>query len=285
MSVKRWNVADEGSIRSNRTGQELTLKLRIITDHVDDSLTVLKRDLPDFQKWQPHSTEDKFFVDEFSADQVTGSLIWNASVRYTDTITKNPLDLPVEISVRSETVPGATIFDRKRKLILNKAGDPPQPIDKPERIRVFVFEKNLPDLADWLYDFEDVTNSDAVTIRGKTREKRTLLFKKAEIGKKQTQDDVDFYPTLIELWYRKSGWLHRFPNVGFNELYEIEEPAGSGTFVTRKRPIAFPTGERPSEPQILDADGRWIQKPTPDDLVLLDAEIHEEVDFNRFPIK
>jgi hypothetical protein len=261
----------------------------VLTDDLNDGLPVLMRDLPQFQRWQRHEEDSSFFVDEFSAKQHKGSLKWEATVRYVDTIIKNPLDEPAKlVGIRTETLPGATIANRKGQLVMNTAFDPVQPIDKPERIKVFIFEKNVADLQEWLYDLEDVCNSEAVPINGKPRPPRSLLLRKVEFGRQQAVEDITFYPCTIELAFRKSLWNHRYVSVGFNELVEIDErgPDGlpTGNKLRRKQAIQI-NGQAPTEPQLLDADGRWIEHPEPDQLVFLTEEIYDQADLNRLPLK
>ena len=287
MGVVRWDVKDAGQIRSNRSGQELTQKLQIYVSSLDDSLLEIKRDLPQFQRWQPHPSQASFFVDEFSADQLEHAKVWMASVRYTDTITRNPLDEPVRYSMRTETLPSATILNRRGRLILNSAGDIVQPIDKPERIRVFVFKKNLPQIAEWMTDLEDVVNSETLRIGGRDREPRSLLLRKVDFGEMQEQNDVEFYPTTFELAYRKSKWNYRYPSVGYNQrVPETSRTPGPrfGQPVNVRRPILI-NGQPPNEPQLLDRNGLWIPEPEPQDVVILEEEIYEQAPLGVLPLR
>lgn len=287
MSVLRWDVKDEGQVRSNRTGQELTVKVVIICSDVTDSLATLKRDLPELQRWQPHPDQVGFFVDEFSADQVTGSAIWNGTIRYVDTIIRNPLDEPAKLmGVRTETLPGATIVDYEGKLILNSAGDIVSPIDKPERIRIFTYQKKLPSIALWLFDLEDVANSNAMQIAGQSCQVRQLLLRKVDFGNEEEAEGVVFRTCNIELAYRKSKWIHRYPSVGFNQVVQEREFQPGPQFnqqVTRKRTILI-KGQPPTQEQLLDADGKWIEKPEPSDLVILEAKVYSEGDLSVLPL-
>lgn len=289
MSVEQWSYIDEGKVRSSRGGQEITASLRIRTTSVLDSLFVLKRDLPEFQRWQPHPDEKAFFVDEFSAEQIPYSTRWTATVRYVDTVVRNPLDEPAKlVGIRTETMPGATIVDRQGRLILNTAGDVVTPIDKPERIKVFIFEKNLPSLQEWLFDLEDVTNDGDVLIQGKPRPKQTLLLRKVEISREQEIEDVKYWPCTIEVAYRKSLWLYKFPSMGFNQLVEAPDRTSASTAnrnTIRVRQAIKIHGQAPTDPQVLDADGKWIEHPNPEDLVMLEAELYQTANFNDIPIR
>lgn len=289
MGVIRWGAIDEGQVRATRTGQELIVELQVICSSLDDTLFALKLGLPQFQRWQPHPDEPGLFVDEFSAKQEKGAPIWKATVRYVDTLERSPLDLPAVMTVRTETLPGATVLNARGQLILNTAGDVVQPIDKPERIRVFTFRKNVPAIAEWLFDLEDAVNNSAVSLAGYVRDKSTLLLRKVEFGEPQEANDIEYVTCTTELAYRKSGWSHRYPSIGFNELVdELDLRPGSdptnGQTIKVKRPILI-NGQPPSEPQILDAEGHWVDQPEPQDVVILSEDIYSEADLTVLPIR
>jgi hypothetical protein len=288
MSVIRWSTTDEGQVRATRTGQELILQLTVICSSLDDNLFALKLGLPQFQRWQPHPEEPGMFVDEFSATQEKGSSIWRANVRYVDTLERNPLDLPAVMTVRTETLPSATILNSRGQLILNTAGDVVQPIDKPERIRVFTFKKNVPAIAEWLFELEDAVNGSAMALASFMREPRTLLLRKVEFGEPDEANDIQFVPCVVELAYRKSGWQHRYPSIGFNELVEQRDLSpgadADGPPQIVKRAILI-NGQPPSEPQLLDAAGHWVEQPEPQDVVILSEDIYSEADLTVLPIR
>ncbi len=291
MSVVSFEFPSEHSVRALRNGAEITRPITVFVDNADDSLDVLKRDLPDYQRWQPHPDIPGFFVDEFSAEKVRGTLMWLGTVRWTDTVTRNPLDEPARlVGLRSEKLPSATNRNRKGQAILNTAGELVAPIPKNEQIRVFTFARNVPALVEELLDFEDVLNADAVQLMGKQRAPQTLLLGKVEFSDKQEQDDTEFYVCSIEIAYRKSTWKHKFPSQGYSQIIErrarSSDPQSvrintSGIDKVRERQtITLADGQKPSEPQMLDADGKWIPNPTPEQIHLIEEEIFDEVSFN-----
>jgi hypothetical protein len=299
MSVTSWEYSGEEQLRSLRNGQEISRPVLIEVDDPLDSLSVLKRDIPELQRWQPHPSELGFFVDEFSADRTTAvqhrdgvdHFYWTGSVRWVDTLDKKPQDQPARlVNIRSESIQSATNRDRKGHAILNTAGDPVQPIPVVEQVRVFVFQKYVVGLPEELFDLENVINSDAVTIKGQTRQPKTLLLRKVEFSDEQKSEDDETYRVLsLELAYRKSTWVHKFPSTGFSQIVfrraRLDDPPEAridtdGIDVVRERmTITVDDGQRPTEPQLLDKAGRWIKDPKPEDVVILDAEILEEVSF------
>lgn len=298
MSVIDWDFQGSESVRLLRNGSEITRPLTIITDNDADSLDVLKRDLPDLQRWQPHPEQPGFFVDEFSAEKVRGTVppMWLGAVRWTDTVLRNPLDEPARlVGIRTEKLPSATDRNRHGKAILNTAGELVAPIPKNEPVRIFTFAKNVPALVEELCDYEDVVNADAVQIMGRQREPRTLLLGKVEFSAEQEQDETKFYVCSVEIAYRKSKWVHKFPSKGFSQIVqrratpaEILSDLGSQlptingvAYVRERQTITLADGQRPQEPQMLDAEGRWIPNPTPEQIHIIEEEVLDEVSFNN----
>jgi hypothetical protein len=300
MSVTNWEFSGEEQLRSMRDGQEIVRPVMIEVNDPDDSLTTIKRDIPELQRWQRHPTELGFFVDEFSADRTTAvqqrdgrdHFYWAGSVRWIDTLDQKPQDMPPRlVNIRSETIQSATSKDWRGRAILNTAGDPVQPIPIVEQVRVFVFQKNVIGLPEELFDLENVVNSDAVTIKGQSRAPRTLLLRKVEFSDEQTAEDGDdkYRILVLELAYRKSTWVHKFPSAGFNQIVERRARPGDPQsirvntrgidVVKEKVSITLDDGQRPSEQQLLDAEGRWIKNPQPEDMVLIDADVLPEASF------
>lgn len=300
MSVTNWHFSGEEQLRSLRNGQEIVRPVTVEVDDSADSLSVLKRDIPELQRWQPHPTELGFFVDEFAVNRTTGVLnydgadhfYWEGNVRWVDTLDRKPQDQPARlVNIRSESIQSATSQDRKGRAILNTAGDPVQPIPIVEQVRVFVFQKYVVGLPEELFDLENVINSDAVTIKGQTRQPKTLLLRKVEFSDEQESEDEDetYRILILELAYRKSTWVHKFPSSGYSQIVfrraRPDDPQEiridtNGIDVVRERvTITVDDGQRPTVPQLLDKDGRWIKDPQPEDVVILDAEILEEVSF------
>jgi hypothetical protein len=106
---------------------------------------------------------------------------------------------------------------------------------------------------------------------------------------------VQYRTATMELWRRKSKWLEIWPSRGFNQL-----AAPDPTFITSstgqqvpnaatKKKVRLPileNGERPSEAKFLDKNGKWIQDPTPDQIVLITSQLYPAINFaGYFPIK
>lgn len=287
MSVIFYSVTDQGEVRSGANGGSITLRGLAKTNNLDDSLSVLRRDLSQYQRWQRHKNEPGFFVDEFSATQRPHSVWWEFTANYTDQATQDPLSIPARCTgVKTITLPGATILDYQKKLILNTAGEPPEPFDKPERVMCYTFEKNVVGLPDWLLDFEDCINDDAVQLGSKTASPKTLLISSITLSDENTQGDTKYRTATIEVLKRKSTWEVIFPSRGFNQVESFRvSRTGTGSTVKRLVPIRLNNGELPTEPQFLDRDGKWMPHPDPADVVILKAQLYQSIPYNRFPLR
>ena len=139
-------------------------------------------------------------------------------------IDQDPLSIPSRIGeVKSFTIPGATLVDWQNKPILNTAGEPPEPFDKPEQVLAYPLIKNIPGLGDWLFDFESVINADAVRLGSKICEPKTLMIRQVTVSDEQTQGDIKYRTATLELWRRKSQWVEIWPSRGFTQLVTVPQ--------------------------------------------------------------
>ena len=225
MGVLRYSTVDKGEISTDASGKStITLRVLVFCDSPDDSIGVLRRDLPFFQKWQPHPTEGRFYVEQSRFTQRPKTANWEGQIDYTDTIDQDPLSIPSRIGeVKSFTIPGATLVDWQNKPILNTAGEPPEPFDKPEQVLAYPLIKNIPGLGDWLFDFESVINADAVRLGSKICEPKTLMIRQVTVSDEQTQGDIKYRTATLELWRRKSQWVEIWPSRGFTQLVTVPQ--------------------------------------------------------------
>ncbi len=293
MGVLRFSTIDKGEVYVDGTGKgTVTLRLFVMCSSPDDSLSVLRRDLAQYQKWQPHPSEPKFYVDQFRAIQRPHTANWEAQVDYIDTIEKNPLEIPARIGeVKSFTIPGGTLVDYQGNPIINTAGEPPEPFYKPEQIIAFPIIKNIPDLGDWLFDFESVLNQDSIRLGSKNCDPLTVMIRQITVSDTQEQGDIQYRTATMELWRRKSKWVEKWPSRGFNEVVSDASPfvskkTGKPSAVAKSRRPILVNGERATEPQFLDQKGRWIAEPTLDQICMITTQIYPAINFSGyFPLK
>lgn len=292
MSVIDFDVYDRGQVRTGRDGvSQIRVKVRARCSSLDDSLTSLRIGMPMYQRWQPHPTEQGFYVDDFQGDQQTNGFYWDCVVTYTDGAIKDPLQEPATIGeVKTFKLDAATIVDWQNKPILNTAGEPPEPFNKPEQIVVYPIIKNIPGLQDWLLEFESCINADAVRVGSFVCPPKTVLINSIVISEENTQGDKPYRRCVVELWRRKSQWLEIFPSRGFNQLVQrtriTQNRHGTmvGSIVKELQPITQ-NGQPLDKPAFLDKDGKWIKDPTPDQIVMLTAQLYPAIPFNQFPLK
>ena len=185
-NVLRYSVTDAGEVRVDASGVSTCYwRLKVEMSSLNDNETALRIGLPWYQKYQPHpnqalyGTENNLYVSEFQAVQVKNTTWWDVQVTYTDELVANPLAQAAVIGeVQTYTMPAGTILDGEGNAILNTAGEPPEPFDKPERILQITIIKNVPaTIQSWLFDFEDCVNSDSVQLdAGISAEPYTLLI-------------------------------------------------------------------------------------------------------------
>lgn len=125
------------------------------------------------------------------------------------------------------------------------------------------------------------------------------------------------------LEHQREGWKIKRDNVGFEELLllnkltvdlsnqQVGNPAAAGfppatgftpgqlaqarSFLRdadgnlvyeggyERVPIYFPNGRRPNTEQVLDADGRWVADPRPEDIITIEIDKYRLMDFGRLP--
>lgn len=298
-----YSVTDANEARQDQNGiWTCTVRLKAKMASIDNNRDALVAGLPQYQRYKPHpnaknfKTEVTLFASEFEAVQIKNTVFWDVLVTYTSSLIENPLDVPAIIGeLQTYTMPGGTLRNSDGEAILNTAGEPPEPFDKPQRILQIPIIKNIPaDVPGWLFNWEDCTNSDAVSLPNGDSPlscaPHTLLINSIKTSAIQQMGDIKYRQMTMELLYRPSTWYQIFPSRGFNQLITqkvlVTNPStGAVSYSTRSQltPILI-KGEVPTEAQFLDADGKWIQNPTPDDVVYLQELIHTEAEFSSFPL-
>lgn len=292
MALIDFDVYDKGEVQVDKSGAgQIVMKIIAKMSSLDDSLTALRIGLSSFQRWRPHPTEPNFFVEQFRGTQKNNGYYWDCTVTYVDDQPKDPLSQPAVIGeIKSFKMDGATILEWDGKPILDTAGQPVEPLNKPEQIVVYPIKKNIAGLGDWLLDFESCINADEVRIGSKSCAPKTLLINAINISEENDSGDTPYRTATIELWRRKSQWLEIFPSRGFYEVVDIESP-----FVNKETKQADSkkkglkaikkNGEPIDKPGFLDRDGKYLENPTPDQIVMLTKQLYPAIPFNAFPLK
>lgn len=281
MSVLSCELVDSGEVRVDRRGASTLVDQYIARmSSIDDRLTALRRGLPRLQRWQPHFREPSLFVEDFEATQIQWTPNWRVRVSYTSELDPNPLDKPLGVKVRSQSIDAYTLVDHEGRLMLNTAGDPFQPQQKKETIWIFSCTKNVADYPLWLLEYPETINLDSVRIRGVTFPPRTLALVTVQIEDYVEENDTRYLPLGLELHFRRSTWQSFIPSRGYQAYFD--DPEGGAPV---KRRITLDDGSYPNEPQLLDRRGRWIQNPRPQDVYMLKFQLPRALPFGALPLR
>lgn len=221
---------------------------------------------------------------------------------------KNPLDRRAKIRMRTQIFEIPSRVDRQGRLIQTTAGEPLEGYHLRVAGRVIAIQKNLSTWPEWATSYAVAINSDVVRIRGRTFLPQTLRMGALDIGDEDFENQVRYFSLAFELEHNPLTWLTPKWNRGFYQLirgYErkvndewrfvpeqfdaegklIPPPDLPGIRRARRlEPILLNSGEPPAEPQWLDADGRWIPDPQPEDVITLQFADYDELPFNRLPL-
>lgn len=223
----------------------------------------------------------------------------------------NPLRRPLSWEMDTDYIEIPAEVDADGKRIVNKAGDPIRGIVGYEPILVWTATRYITTTPEWLKDFaQKCTNSETVSLDGFECEPETLKMEGLRLGPIDyayvDEKTIRFREMPLRLMYKKTKWIDRYLNQGFNRLI----PAQNKIFATniyqfpaRLEPIVDSTG-KPIEKEVpLAEDGNWIfdiervtelvdGTPTPmdkqvqrkilkpTDLNYIEVQLHKKLDFN-----
>lgn len=289
MTLISCEIRNRGKLDSDASGTDSFVDEYIARmDSAAATHMELRRSLPELQRWQPHPTEAGFYVEKFSAEQHPNSRFWNVEVTYATRTDKSPLDAPWKWSVSSQSLSSYTLVDHQGRMMLNTAGFPFEPFERKERILIFRGRKNVPKWPGWLLTYPECINADAVRVNGQNCAPKTLALAGLSIEEPQEENEVEFSPLTLELHYRESTWLTVVPSKGFRERIPLDTPIaqqanGGKKFLTI--PITDDYEQPFQEPQFLDADGRALRDPKPEDIVLLKFQIPAAKAFSALQLR
>lgn len=246
----------------------------------DDAYIVSQsNDLP---KWNnPHPSNFFFRARKQTITPVSDTPFWWEVV--TDYTTEpvedeerqdaNPLDRETKVTWASQVYQGYTVEDKDGNAMLNKAGDPLEPLPVDLVRWNITFQKNFTSVPLWVTDYVNCINDSATTINGVNFPKQTLKLQGLDISDKQVQNDVEYYSVKAQIVYQRETFVVRRLNEGFAYL------DGGST----RTPFTESDGSRSAEMRCLDEDGDQLANPTAETAVFLEFEIYEEKDFNALP--
>lgn len=203
-----------------------------VTDQDDGSLTLLDA-RPDLAPGQPHPVASAARVVSFDPVRRDDSLVYTIRVGYSlfaEDEPDNPLQKAAEITLTSQQRSVATLRDSEGNWQTNTAGQllDPDEDEIPEWI-VNVSKRVAPNLPIWIMFYESAVNNDPFHVAGISWPAESLRLKGMRVSKVERGKDGTLYVTLsFGLHYRREGWFTFRPNVGTEELIEIDD---LGTFL------------------------------------------------------
>lgn len=260
------------------------------------------RDCP--RRGDPHPTErGARCTSVITRRRVPGNRLFDITATYSNRFAEpqeeNPLDRRANIKMRSQLLELPSRIDTRGRLVENTAGDPIDGYKRRISARVIQVAKNVATWPEWTLTYGDAINSDVIRIRGRTFQQRTLRIGSVEIGDEEFENDVRYFPLSFSLEHNPLTWIQPYWNRGYYErvdgftvtigdevIFARQRPENDGldwTETTKLQRILI-NGEAPSEPQWLDAEGRHILKPTPEDVIRLEFQDYHELPFSRLPL-
>lgn len=296
------HVEDGGKFESLRF---FTCQMSSITD----TEQAILRARPDLAPYSAHPSRPDALVVDFFAKRERGSTLLRLQVQYSTEYEQiaNPLSQAAIITTGREARTEITLVDGEGNPIVNAAGDliDDPPCERTVSLLVFHVRKNIPagTLPQWALDYSDSVNEDSVRLKGKPCDPETLLFVYGGTGDDQTIGGTSFCEISFDLIYRADGWREAIPNRGFYQLIDAKrtmtqaQPGDQVVSNTKRqslirRRIYVREGNDSNgllvpctEPQMLDLQGKYIERPTLKNIVILTPLLNPKLPFNALPIK
>lgn len=310
MSLIRCDLADEEEARITQTAREYTVWYKAFLSKQTDGVREILLGAPKLNVYSPHPVDPEALVAEVFPKRIRGTNIFDLQIRYSTDVdfAASPLAQPAEISIESVLRNVPALLDVNGNLAINTAGDLlDDPIPEVEIFEgVIKISKNIPILLpSWVSLYNGaVTNSDGVQIRNLQFPPGTLKLASVSIGAEQnvgftsgsTINSVPFCVCEVELNYRADGWTTLIPNRGFFQLVPknrqqvVKVPSGNikkwrfrtiPDGYTRQRVTVGDPPDYPPEPVFLDVNGAMITSPNFSNIVMLEFDFHDKVQFSN----
>lgn len=300
----RWHemeVEDKRDITANTIRNKIVLKT---SERVTWTQLRTMQPVPRFN--DEHPKEPGFYLDYIKPTHKSRHY-WELETEYTPVkagqIDPDPLKRDVVITYTTSLVEQASLFDRKGRPTVNRAGEFIQGLIKQVPIMEYTFVKNLPEDPKWLQTHLGAVNSDAIKLRGLLWEPKTLLLSAVQGGEITTENRSKFAPITGTIMADPRGWTQEVWNLGTVQLKEetikVDDPSTKSGIaykkVWRQVPITIGSPAEPvTEPVPLDEYGRAIvdslDKSTTEPmkkgrLITLKFEMQDERPFAELPLK
>ncbi len=173
-------------------------------------------------KAEPHPENDQLYVVEWWPEQRPNIEFFDLTVEYGNVIpniTNNPLELPADITVETARIQEVITHVAYGNPLVNTAGTPIPDVVEDDPLWILDVSKNVPRFPPWLWEYNNVVNSDTVRIEGHNFPPRTLHLQRARIESKlRGEEGTEYRPMQLQLVYRKKTWDQFLLNRGYEEI-------------------------------------------------------------------
>lgn len=307
MSVIKWIEIPGDEDKDDKTGvKELRRKFRAFTDSAFDTGQMVKADPRCPQRWEQLETDPTMrCVSRVANQDKKGGNVWDVEAFYTNDLfdqVESPLDRPASIDWSAVEYQVAVPTDLDGKPFTTLAGEPLREVLVEMPGLIADISINVAEKPKWFRKYvSGVVNSGAVKFDDEAFGEGELRIKTGSCSAYQYDQGIRFRNLRLQLQSRPGGWQKRVINRGFYELVkrtiveEVDDGSG-GTIEKEKTLHEFRQikidGVPAVEPQLLDADGRFLQltkdgQLDPEkfaDVVVLDFRVREAVDFSVIPL-
>ena len=240
---------------------------------------------------QEHPKHPGFWVSNCDPTQ-KGPRHWELSVISTvwqpTEIPDNPLDEPADISIDAELIEEPTFFDYKKRPMVTTAGELIPGLTVVRTAFVYRVAKKLGADPVWMDTYGGALNSDAVRIRGRLREPKTLMLRRLSLGPYTKKNKISYTDCQFELHWRQEGWIQRVWNKGTLQLVEFKTASGAKAY-RQERILSGNPAQPIEEPTWLTQAGKVVENvlnPSgdipvdPAKLVILSFQTQVDLPFN-----
>lgn len=225
-----------------------------------------------------HFADTEAYLQRRSVTLTKPKFHWTVTLSYSSQfeMTEDPLDEPARLTIDGEKYQEVADTDRNGQAMLNSAGDyfSDPPIMRDRTDHILRVSKNVAEIPIWFLNSQDVVNDAEFTYRGLIFPERTLKIERVPIPEIQKRNDVEYFPLVIEIKYRKATWNAKPLQSGYRQLV-------GGDLV---KIVSEGDGTDLTTPALLDENGAYIPHPVPTDAKYADFEIYNELDFETLPL-
>lgn len=300
VAFKRYKreLSDTRELTTNEIREFIKVKT---SDSVNWHTLRKMRPIPQWD--DPHPKEPGFYLDYIDPRKIS-RLVWELEAIYTvfkgGQVDPNPLARPADVTFNTSLVEQATLFDNKRRPIMNTAGEFITGVSQQFPLLEYSVVKNLATDPDWLETHVGAVNSDVVKLRNRTWKPKTLLLSAVSGGAYQTENRTRYSEFQLTILADSRTWTQEVWNRGTVRLEKTKTivKIGQGRWTLKDvwRQIPILEGEEGSRTPVTEAvplgldaqplvDFSEPGKPIdPSKLVTLKFDVQPELPFSKLPL-